>query len=87
LILLILTDRLQKLYFPIQYALSQGGKRIRPLLTLMACDMFGGNIKEALNPAIGLEIFHNFTLLHDDIMDQSPIRRGVRQYIKSGMQI
>lgn len=65
-----------ELYDPIHYALSQGGKRIRPLLTLMACDMFDGDIHQALNPAIGLEIFHNFTLLHDDIMDQSPIRRG-----------
>ena len=65
-----------ELYSPIQYAMSQGGKRIRPLLTLMACDMFDGDINEAVNPAIGLEIFHNFTLLHDDIMDQSPIRRG-----------
>lgn len=65
-----------ELYDPIHYALSQGGKRIRPLLTLMACDMFGGDVLQALNPAMGLEIFHNFTLLHDDIMDQSPIRRG-----------
>jgi len=65
-----------ELYLPIQFALSQGGKRIRPLLTLMACDMFDGDIEKSLNPAIGLEIFHNFTLLHDDIMDQSPIRRG-----------
>lgn len=65
-----------ELYEPIKFALSQGGKRIRPLLTLMACDMFEGDIDKALYPAIGLEIFHNFTLLHDDIMDQSPIRRG-----------
>jgi geranylgeranyl diphosphate synthase type II len=64
------------LYEPIRYTLSQGGKRIRPLLTLLACDMFGGNIENAVYPAIGLEIFHNFTLLHDDIMDKAPIRRG-----------
>jgi geranylgeranyl diphosphate synthase type II len=64
------------LYEPINYTLSQGGKRIRPLLTLLACEMFGGNIENAIYPAIGMEIFHNFTLLHDDIMDKAPIRRG-----------
>ncbi len=64
------------LYEPIKYTLSQGGKRLRPLLTLLACDLFGGKIENAVYPAIGLEIFHNFTLLHDDIMDKAPIRRG-----------
>ncbi len=64
------------LYEPIKYTLSQGGKRLRPLLTLLACDLFDGNIENAVYPAIGLEIFHNFTLLHDDIMDKAPIRRG-----------
>ncbi len=64
------------LYDPIRYTLSQGGKRMRPILTLLACDMFGGSIEQAVYPAIGLEIFHNFTLLHDDIMDKAPIRRG-----------
>ncbi len=64
------------LYEPISYTLSQGGKRMRPLLTLLACDMFGGNIEDAVYPAIGIEVFHNFTLLHDDIMDKAPIRRG-----------
>ncbi|MCL2026936.1 MAG: polyprenyl synthetase family protein [Bacteroidales bacterium] len=64
------------LYDPIVYSLSQGGKRIRPLLTLMGCELFGGNVEKALYPAVGVEIFHNFTLLHDDIMDQAPIRRG-----------
>jgi geranylgeranyl diphosphate synthase type II len=66
----------QELYDPIEYALLQGGKRLRPLLVLLSCDMFGGNPEEAMNPAIGVEIFHNFTLLHDDIMDQAPLRRG-----------
>lgn len=66
-----------ELYEPIQYSLSQGGKRLRPLLCLMSCSLFGGDLKEVENSAIGLEIFHNFTLLHDDIMDQSPIRRGM----------
>lgn len=64
------------LYLPIDYILGLGGKRMRPALCLMSCDMFGGNLNEALHPAIGLEIFHNFTLLHDDIMDKAPIRRG-----------
>ena len=66
----------QELYHPISYTLSLGGKRLRPTLVLAACDLFEGNLKEALYPAIGIEIFHNFTLLHDDIMDHSPIRRG-----------
>ncbi len=66
----------QQLYKPIHYTLEQGGKRIRPLLVLMATDLFGGDVEKALYPAMGLEIFHNFTLLHDDIMDQAPLRRG-----------
>ena len=70
------------LYEPIQYSLSQGGKRLRPLLALMGCSVFGGNLSKVVNPAIGLEIFHNFTLLHDDIMDQAPIRRGVPSVYK-----
>ncbi|MCD4747012.1 MAG: polyprenyl synthetase family protein, partial [Bacteroidales bacterium] len=65
-----------ELYEPISYTLSLGGKRMRPLLTLMACDLFNGDIEKAINPAIGIEIFHNFTLLHDDIMDNAPMRRG-----------
>ena len=64
------------LYDPIVYSLSQGGKRIRPLLTLMGCELFDGDVEKALYPAVGVEIFHNFTLLHDDIMDKAPIRRG-----------
>ncbi|MBN2173586.1 MAG: polyprenyl synthetase family protein [Bacteroidales bacterium] len=66
----------RELYDPIYYTLDLGGKRLRPALCLLACDIFGGNIDEALMPAIGIEMFHNFTLLHDDIMDQAPIRRG-----------
>lgn len=65
-----------QLYAPIRYELSLGGKRIRPVLTLMACDLFAGDINQALKPAIGIEIFHNFTLLHDDVMDKSELRRG-----------
>ncbi|MFZ4572134.1 MAG: polyprenyl synthetase family protein [Bacteroidales bacterium] len=64
------------LYDPIKYMMDLGGKRLRPLLTLLSCDMFGGSIQDALAPSMGLELFHNFTLLHDDIMDQAPIRRG-----------
>lgn len=64
------------LYDPIEYMMDLGGKRLRPVLTLLSCDMFGGDIENALAPAIGLELFHNFTLLHDDIMDLAPLRRG-----------
>lgn len=64
------------LYEPVEYCLRNGGKRIRPAMTLMACEMFGGQYKDALPAAIGLELFHNFTLLHDDIMDEAPIRRN-----------
>ncbi|MCK5169768.1 MAG: polyprenyl synthetase family protein [Bacteroidales bacterium] len=64
------------LYDPINYTLESGGKRIRPVLVLMACNLFSDDIEHAIKPAIGLEIFHNFTLLHDDIMDHADIRRG-----------
>lgn len=64
------------LYEPIGYVLSLGGKRIRPVLALMACNLFSDNVQPAVNPALGLEIFHNFTLLHDDIMDRADVRRG-----------
>ncbi|MDA3824179.1 MAG: polyprenyl synthetase family protein [Bacteroidales bacterium] len=66
-----------ELYDPVQYILSTGGKRIRPALVLLACDMFGGSVASALHPAVAIEMFHNFTLLHDDIMDQSEMRRGI----------
>lgn len=65
-----------RLYEPIGYTLSLGGKRMRPLLTLLACEIFGGKPEDALGAAVGIELFHNFTLLHDDIMDRAPIRRG-----------
>jgi len=64
------------LYEPIGYVLSLGGKRIRPALTLMACNLFSEDVQPAIQPALGLEIFHNFTLLHDDIMDKADVRRG-----------
>lgn len=64
------------LYEPIQYVLSSGGKRIRPVLTLAACNLFKEKIDQAIYPALAVEVFHNFTLVHDDIMDKADIRRG-----------
>jgi len=64
------------LYKPIEYSLSSGGKRIRPVLALMAYELYRYDVEEAVKPATGLEVFHNFTLLHDDIMDKSDMRRG-----------
>lgn len=72
----------KELYAPIQYAINQGGKRIRPLLTLMGADLFEGDLLLAEYPAYSIEILHNFTLLHDDIMDNSPLRRGVETVYK-----
>lgn len=84
----IFTDRLEEearqignrqpanLYRPVQYALDAGGKRLRPVILLMTCDLFGGNIEAGMNAALGIELFHNFTLLHDDIMDKSAMRRN-----------
>ena len=66
----------EQLYEPIAYHMALGGKRIRPVLTLMACDAMGGNPALALDTAVGLEMFHNFTLLHDDVMDNADVRRG-----------
>lgn len=66
----------QELYEPIDYILSLGGKQIRPLLALMACRLFSEDVSPALPVAYAVEIFHNFSLVHDDIMDESPIRRG-----------
>ncbi len=64
------------LYGPIEYTMSLGGKRLRPTLTMIAADMFGAELEKADNAAVAIELVHNFTLLHDDIMDQSPLRRG-----------
>ncbi|MCB9203084.1 MAG: polyprenyl synthetase family protein [Flavobacteriales bacterium] len=65
-----------ELYEPLNYMLANAGKRIRPVMTLMACDLFGGDKKLAIRPALALEYFHNFTLIHDDVMDEAPLRRG-----------
>jgi len=65
-----------QLYEPIAYHMALGGKRIRPVLLLMACDAMGGDPSMAIDAAVGLEMFHNFTLLHDDVMDNADVRRG-----------
>ncbi len=70
------TSEPHQLYDPIEYTLHLGGKRIRPFLLMTANRMFGGDDSQVRNAAIGIEVFHNFTLLHDDLMDKSPIRRG-----------
>ncbi len=64
------------LYDPVHYILELGGKRLRPLLTLVSCEMYGGEAKDAMDAAVAVEVFHNFTLLHDDIMDAADLRRG-----------
>ncbi len=64
------------LYEPVRYIMQPGGKRIRPVLVLLAAEGYGATVEEALPAAAAIEIFHNFTLLHDDIMDQAPARRG-----------
>ena len=66
----------QELYEPIKYIMSLGGKRIRPLLVLLAYRLFKGDVESILDRAISVEVFHNFTLMHDDIMDEAPLRRG-----------
>ena len=65
-----------ELYDPIKYTLGNAGKRMRPLLLLIGCKVYNDDVSEAINPALGVEMFHNFTLLHDDIMDDAPLRRG-----------
>ena len=69
-------DNPKNLYEPVKYLLDSGGKRLRPLITLFVSDLFTGNITNALPASAALEIFHNFTLAHDDIMDNSLMRRG-----------
>jgi geranylgeranyl diphosphate synthase, type II len=66
----------EKLIDPVKYIFSIGGKRLRPVMALMACNLFNDKIDDALMPATGLEVFHNFTLVHDDIMDRSSLRRN-----------
>lgn len=66
----------ENLYEPIRYILDLGGKRMRPVLTLMTADMYGAKVEDALDAALAVEMFHNFSLVHDDIMDDAPLRRG-----------
>jgi geranylgeranyl diphosphate synthase type II len=66
----------KQLYEPISYIINLGGKRVRPLLVLLGTELFGENAKEAIHAAMAIEVFHNFTLVHDDIMDNAPLRRG-----------
>lgn len=68
----------ESLYEPITYILKLGGKRLRPVLTLMTAEIFGADHKKALDAALAVEIFHNFSLVHDDIMDDAPLRRGAQ---------
>ena len=67
----------KNLYEPIDYILNIGGKRLRPILTMLSADIFGQDYRKALYAALAVEIFHNFSLVHDDIMDQAPLRRGM----------
>jgi geranylgeranyl diphosphate synthase type II len=66
----------KELYEPISYIMSLGGKRMRPVLVFIACDFFDGDVSKALHPALAIELFHNFTLVHDDLMDKAPLRRN-----------
>ena len=70
------TEKPVELYEPISYLMELGGKRMRPVLVLVSTELFGGDVYKALDAAIGIELFHNFTLMHDDIMDKAPLRRG-----------
>ena len=65
-----------RLFAPVRYIMSIGGKRLRPVMCLMACNLFRDKIDEAVMPAVGIEVFHNFTLIHDDIIDKADMRRG-----------
>lgn len=67
----------ERLTDPVKYVLSIGGKRLRPVITLMACNLFNDKIDDGVMPAAGIEVFHNFTLVHDDIMDNAPLRRSM----------
>ena len=73
---LSLGDKPAQLYDPLYYILSLGGKRIRPLLTLMGYSLYKNDPENIIHPALAVEVFHNFTLMHDDIMDNAPLRRG-----------
>lgn len=81
-------DEPQRLYAPIKYGLEEGGKRIRPTLLMLAYNLYADDVERALMPAMAVEIFHNFTLLHDDIMDNAMMRRGRKSvYAKWGENV
>ena len=65
-----------ELYEPIRYLMSLGGKRLRPILALLSYNLFKEDVESIIDQALAIEVFHNFTLMHDDIMDEAPIRRG-----------
>ena len=71
------SEEAEKLTSPVRYILSIGGKRLRPVITLMSCNLFKDKIDDAILPAAGIEVFHNFTLMHDDIMDKASVRRNL----------
>lgn len=73
---LTFSSEAEKLIFPVKYILSIGGKRLRPVIALMSCNLFKDKVDDAILPAAGIEVFHNFTLVHDDIMDQASVRRN-----------
>ncbi len=66
----------KELYEPISYIMALGGKRLRPVMVMIATDIFDGDTSKALHPALAIELFHNFTLVHDDLMDKAPLRRS-----------
>lgn len=70
------TEKPSELYEPMNYIISHGGKRLRPIMVLMGTDLFDGDTQKAIKPALAIEFFHNFSLIHDDIMDEAPIRRN-----------
>ncbi|MCM4155203.1 polyprenyl synthetase family protein [Gramella sp. AN32] len=74
----VVVKKPENLYEPMVYILKQGGKRLRPVLVLMATEIFDGDHRKALDAALAIEIFHNFSLVHDDIMDDAPLRRGMK---------
>jgi len=74
---LTFSSEAEKLIFPVKYILSIGGKRVRPVIALMSCNLFRDKIDDAILPAAGIEVFHNFTLVHDDIMDNASVRRNL----------
>ena len=81
------SDSPKTLYDPIKYIIEIGGKRIRPFLVLMSAESFGGNYRDALNAALSVECFHNFTLMHDDIMDSADLEGVMIQFILNGILI